>query len=48
MINHKEEGRRYDPQGNYVRRWLPVLARLPVHYMHRCGPSTSVTYGQLV
>ena len=38
MINHREEARKYDPQGNYVRRWLPVLARLPVEYMHRCCP----------
>lgn len=23
------EARRFDPEGEYVRRWLPVLARMP-------------------
>ena len=41
MINHREEAGKYDPKGNYVRRWLPVLARLPVEYMHRCCPRLS-------
>ena len=44
MINHREEARKYDPQGNYVRRWLPVLARLPVEYMHRCCPRLSAPF----
>lgn len=28
------EAKRFDPTGNYVRRWLPVLARLPAAYIH--------------
>lgn len=35
MIDHQHEAKRYDPEGNWVRRWLPVLARLPVQYIHR-------------
>ena len=37
MMDHTRECRKYDPQGNYVRRWLPVLARLPVQYIHTCA-----------
>ncbi len=25
---------RFDPDGHYVRRWLPVLAQLPAEYIH--------------
>ena len=28
------ESKKFDPDGNYVRRWLPVLARLPSQYIH--------------
>eukprot|EP00891_Asterochloris_glomerata_P002034 jgi/Astpho2/2034/Aster-00531 len=35
MLNHKTEAQRFDPDGNYVRRWLPALARLPVKWIHR-------------
>jgi deoxyribodipyrimidine photo-lyase len=28
------QGRRFDPQGAYVRRWLPVLADLPDRWVH--------------
>ncbi|KAL4431148.1 hypothetical protein ABPG75_006404 [Micractinium tetrahymenae] len=34
-IHHHTEARRFDPDGNYVRRWLPVLARLPAKYIHQ-------------
>ena len=37
MMDHNRECKKYDPQGNYVRRWLPVLARLPVEYIHTCA-----------
>jgi len=33
-IDHHTEAKRFDPDGNYVRRWLPVLARLPAKYIH--------------
>jgi len=43
MLDHKKESVRFDPDGNFVRRWLPVLARMPVMYIHRWGPSFSIT-----
>lgn len=29
------QGQRFDPQGAYVRRWVPELAGLPAEYVHR-------------
>ena len=29
-----EQGRKFDPDGNYVRRWCPELARLPTEHLH--------------
>ena len=29
------QGERYDPGGEYVRRWVPELARLPARWIHR-------------
>lgn len=26
--------RRFDPDGQYVKRWLPVLSQLPAEYVH--------------
>lgn len=34
MMDLCAESKRFDPDGNYVRRWLPVLARLPAKYIH--------------
>lgn len=34
MIDLEAEWKRFDPDGNYVRRWLPVLAQLPTEYVH--------------
>eukprot|EP00887_Chlorella_sp_A99_P005593 scaffold1.g5593.t1 len=34
MIDLATECKRFDPDGNYVRRWLPVLARLPARFIH--------------
>jgi deoxyribodipyrimidine photo-lyase len=28
------QGRKFDPDGNYVRRWIPELARLPGNHIH--------------
>jgi len=28
------QGRRFDPEGTFVRRWLPELARVPTRYVH--------------
>jgi deoxyribodipyrimidine photo-lyase len=28
------QGQKFDPQGGYVRRWVPELARVPLKYIH--------------
>ena len=30
----ERETKRFDPDGNFVRRWMPVLSRLPKEYIH--------------
>ncbi|GBG70219.1 hypothetical protein CBR_g6351 [Chara braunii] len=34
MENPEVEGMKYDPDGEYVRRWLPELVRLPTEWIH--------------
>lgn len=34
MDNPQFEGYKFDPNGEYVRRWLPELARLPTEWIH--------------
>jgi deoxyribodipyrimidine photo-lyase len=35
VFNPTVQGERFDPQGNYVRRWVPELAGMPAKYIHR-------------
>jgi deoxyribodipyrimidine photo-lyase len=35
VFNPVSQGERYDPDGAYVRRWVPELASLPRHLIHR-------------
>jgi deoxyribodipyrimidine photo-lyase len=34
IFNPVAQGRRFDPEGAYVRRWVPELARVPDAYVH--------------
>jgi len=34
IFNPVTQGRRFDPEGRYVRRWLPELAELPNRHIH--------------
>ncbi|CAA9574317.1 MAG: Deoxyribodipyrimidine photolyase [uncultured Thermomicrobiales bacterium] len=34
IFNPTLQGQRHDPAGDYVRRWLPELARVPTRYIH--------------
>ncbi len=34
IFNPVIQGEKFDPQGAYVRRWVPELARLPDRYIH--------------
>jgi deoxyribodipyrimidine photo-lyase len=34
VFNPTLQAKRYDPAGHYIRRWVPVLARVPTTYIH--------------
>lgn len=34
VFNPVTQGRKFDPDGNYVRRWVPELAELPAKFIH--------------
>jgi deoxyribodipyrimidine photo-lyase len=35
VFNPVGQGEKFDPDGDYVRRWVPELARLPDNWIHR-------------
>jgi deoxyribodipyrimidine photo-lyase len=35
VFNPMSQGEKFDPRGDYVRRWCPELARLPDEWLHR-------------
>lgn len=35
IFNPVKQGEKFDPQGDYVRRWVPELKRLPAEWIHR-------------
>lgn len=35
IFNPVSQGAKFDPQGDYVRRWVPELARLPAGWIHQ-------------
>ncbi len=35
VFNPTSQGEKFDPNGTYVRRWCPALARLPAEWIHR-------------
>lgn len=34
IFNPVTQGKKFDPDGHYVKRWVPELAGLPAHYRH--------------
>jgi deoxyribodipyrimidine photo-lyase len=34
IFNPVTQGRKFDPEGTYVRTWVPELASLPVRFIH--------------
>lgn len=34
VFNPILQGQKFDPEGNYVRRWVPELANVPINYIH--------------
>jgi deoxyribodipyrimidine photo-lyase len=35
VFNPTSQGEKFDPKGDYVRRWCPELAKLPAEYIHK-------------
>jgi deoxyribodipyrimidine photo-lyase len=35
VFNPTSQGEKFDPQGDYVRRWVPELANVPADWIHR-------------
>ncbi len=35
VFNPASQGQRFDPEGHYIRRWIPELARLPAPWIFR-------------
>lgn len=35
IFNPVLQGEKFDPEGAYVRKWVPELARLPDHFIHK-------------
>jgi deoxyribodipyrimidine photo-lyase len=35
IFNPVTQGKKFDPQGDYVRRWVSELERMPARYIHR-------------
>lgn len=35
VFNPTTQGEKFDPEGNYVRKWCPELAKLPAKWIHR-------------
>lgn len=35
VFNPTIQGEKFDPEGNYVRRWVPELSRVPAKWIHR-------------
>lgn len=35
VFNPTAQGERFDPDGEYVKRWVPELCRLPARFIHR-------------
>ncbi len=35
IFNPVRQGERFDPEGEYVRRWVPELARMPARWIHQ-------------
>src|SRR6185295_13827912 len=41
VFNPKLQGEKFDPEGAYVRRWVPELAAMPARYIHEPSSAPS-------
>jgi deoxyribodipyrimidine photo-lyase len=42
VFNPVLQGEKFDPEGNYLRRWVPELAGLPASVMHQPWSATPI------
>lgn len=35
LVNPVKQAHKHDPSGDYIRRWIPELAKLPTEYIHQ-------------
>ena len=45
VFNPTGQGEKFDPQGDYVRRWCPEIGRLPAEWIHRPEEAPSEVLG---
>jgi len=45
VFNPVLQGEKFDPDGAYIRRWVPELARLPASLIHRPWSATPLELG---
>jgi deoxyribodipyrimidine photo-lyase len=51
IFNPTKQGKKHDPQGDYVRRWVPELAGVPTRFIHepwKMGAEAQQTCGCIV
>jgi deoxyribodipyrimidine photo-lyase len=46
IFNPMTQGQKFDPQGVYVRRWIPELAKLPDRWIHQPWEATTTTLSE--
>jgi deoxyribodipyrimidine photo-lyase len=46
IFNPVIQGERFDPDGDYVRRWVPELAPVPNQWIHRPWEAAGVVLGK--
>jgi deoxyribodipyrimidine photo-lyase len=46
IFNPVLQGEKFDPDGNYVRAWVPELARVPLRWIHKPWMAPSAVLGE--
>jgi deoxyribodipyrimidine photo-lyase len=46
IFNPMTQGKKFDPEGNYVRRWVPELQKVPTKYIHEPWEAPAGVLGQ--
>lgn len=43
IFNPTTQGEKWDPDGNYIKQWIPALAQLPIRYIHKPWLASAAT-----